>query len=203
MSRPSVEAERRKQILSAASEVIASVGLQDLRLAHIAKVAGVSSGTIHYYFSTKRDVINAAFEFTMSKSLERREPILSSQKDPLATLEQLVDSYLPDDAVSSEAWRVWAELWAEGMRHEELQQVNEHLYGQWRLVIIEVIRAAQQQGSIKEGDPASFANMLIGMIDGLAIQVLLHSPDMTLEHMRDNCRALIALFTVEGNAALT
>jgi AcrR family transcriptional regulator len=35
----------------------------------VAKQAGVSSGTVHYYFETKKDVLTAAFEFNLTDSL--------------------------------------------------------------------------------------------------------------------------------------
>ncbi|WGW11517.1 TetR family transcriptional regulator C-terminal domain-containing protein [Saxibacter everestensis] len=194
MPRPNVEAERREQILSAACVVLAEVGLQNLRLAQVAKAAGVSSGTIHYYFETKQDVVSAAFEFNMSNSLERRQSILASEQNPLEMLQELVESYLPADSRSLQAWRVWAELWAEGMRLDPLQEVNERLYGQWRDIVTDVLRAGQRQGLVKEGDPVRFANMLVGMVDGLAMQVLLHSPNMDLKNMRETCNALIGLF---------
>lgn len=191
MARPSVEAERREQILEAACTVIADVGLQALRLSDIAKVAGVSSGTITYYFDTKKDVVNAAFEFNFSKSLERRQGMFESHSSPIDALRGLVESYLPADEHALQAWRVWAELWAEGMRDETLQEVNERLYGQWRDLIAEAIRAAQEEGLAEPGDPEIMSNLLVGMIDGLAVQVLLHSRHMTVDRMRETCHCMI------------
>lgn len=194
MPRPSVEAERRKQILEATCAVIADTGLRSLRLSDVATVAGVSSGTIHYYFDTKKDVVNAAFEFNFSSSLERRRWILDPGRDPLGLLRDVVESYLPASEQALRAWRVWAELWAEGMRDGTLQQVNEQLYGQWRTVVCDMIRAAQEQGSAQPGDPKQLADMLIGMLDGLAVQVLLHSDNMSLPVMRETCRMFIDAF---------
>lgn len=135
MPRPSVEAERRPQILSAACAVIAQIGIPALRLSDVAKHAGVSSGTVHYYFETKRDVITAAFEFNLSDSLARRQELLSADKDSLAILHDVVESYLPADDRSRQAWKVWLALWAEGGRNEVLQEINDRLYGQWRDVV--------------------------------------------------------------------
>jgi AcrR family transcriptional regulator len=191
MPRPSVEAERRPQILSAACSVIASVGIPALRLSDVAKEAGVSSGTVHYYFETKRDVITAAFEFNLADSLARRQELLHSGKDGLAILNDLVESYLPNDDLSVRAWKVWLALWAEGSRDPVLQEINDRLYGQWRDVVTSVIAAAQREDLARAGDPADLANMLIGMLDGLAVQVLLESPRMTLATMRATCKAFI------------
>jgi AcrR family transcriptional regulator len=189
--RPSVEAQRREQILEAASAVIAEVGLQGLRLTDVAKLAGVSSGTVTYYFDTKKELVNDAFEFNFANSLRRHQWILESGNPPLDVLRLLVDSYLPDDERSLLAWRVWAELWAEGMRDKSLQEVNERLYGQWRDIIAGLIRAAQDQGVARSGDPVRLSNMLVGMLDGLAVQVLLQSGAMTLAQMRETCRGFI------------
>ncbi|WP_304112920.1 TetR/AcrR family transcriptional regulator [Mycolicibacterium bacteremicum] len=193
MPRPSVEAERRPQILAAACAVIASAGIPALRLSDVAREAGVSSGTVHYYFETKREVIAAAFEFNLADSLARRQELLASGKDSLAILHDLVESYLPNDESSVRAWKVWLALWAEGSRDPVLQEINDRLYGQWRDVVAGVIEAAQREGLARPGDPAAQANMLIGMLDGLAVQVVLDSPSMSLETMRKTCHDFIAI----------
>lgn len=199
MARPNVEAERREQILTAACAAIAHVGLNGLRVSDVAKEAGVSSGTVHYYFASKKDLVNAAFEFNFTSSLQRRQWLtaiddetLAVSKDPLGLLHEIIDSYLPDgDEPTLRAWRVWADLWAEGMRDTELQDMNERLYGQWRQLIATVIRQAQGQEQARPGDPVQLADMLISMIDGLAMQSLLHSTHVNHDSMRNVCRAFI------------
>ena len=191
MPRPSVEVERRKQILDAACTVIAKNGLQDLRLLEVAAVAGVSSGTIHYYFDTKKELINAAFEYNFRHSLERRKWLRDETREPLELLGEIVESYLPTRGVSLRAWRVWANLWAEGIRDPALRKINEELYDQWRELVRNTIAAAQRAGTAREGDPELLANMPIGMLDGLAMQVLLHAKAMSLDSMRETCRAFI------------
>ncbi|HEY0573843.1 MAG TPA: TetR/AcrR family transcriptional regulator [Pseudonocardia sp.] len=191
MPRPSVEVERRKQILDAACTVIAKNGLQDLRLLEVAAVAGVSSGTIHYYFDTKKELITAAFEYNFKHSLERRKWLRDETREPLELLGEIVESYLPTRGVSLRAWRVWANLWAEGIRDPALRKINEELYDQWRELVRNTIAAAQRAGTAREGDPELLANMLIGMLDGLAMQVLLHAKAMSLDTMRETCRAFI------------
>jgi len=186
-----VEAERRKQILDAACSVIAKHGLQQLRLLEVAAVAGVSSGTIHYYFDTKRELVNAAFEYNFRHSLERRKWLRDETREPLELLGEIVESYLPTRGVSLRAWRVWANLWAEGIRDPALRKINEELYDQWRELVRNAIAAAQRAGTAREGDPELLSNMLIGMLDGLAMQVLLRAKAMPLDTMRETCRAFI------------
>lgn len=192
MPRPNVEAERREQILSAACEVIADIGMQSLRLTDVAKRAGVSSGMIHYYFDTKRDLVKAAFELNYERSLQSRRDMLDSAgDDPLSTLRALAISYLPGNEQSTQAWRVWAELWAEGMRDADLQEINARLYGQWRELVHDLIVAGQSAGTVTDGLADEFTDVLIAMIDGMSIQYMMHAPQMSLDVMRSRVLAYI------------
>lgn len=191
MPRPHVEEERRQQILEATWHVIAVSGFRNLRLSDVAKRAGVSSGMIHYYFDTKHDLLKAAFERYYDYSTKRRQWLLESGKGPLETLRLLVESYLPVEDETLEGWHVWSELWVEGLQEPDLRQLNEDFYGQWRRLVTDIIRDGQDAGIIRAGSATELANMLIGMIDGLAIQVLLGSRSMTAERMRAACVAFI------------
>ena len=191
MPRPHVEEERRQQILEATWHVIAVSGFRSLRLSDVAKRAGVSSGMIHYYFDTKRDLLKAAFERYYEHSIERRQWVMETGTGPLELLKRIVESYLPIEDETLEGWHVWSELWVEGLQEPDLRELNEDFYGQWRRLVAGLIQDGQDAGVIRDGSSIELANMLIAMIDGLAIQVLLGSKSMTAERMRSTCLAFI------------
>ncbi|QFU85511.1 TetR/AcrR family transcriptional regulator [Amycolatopsis sp. YIM 10] len=191
MPRPSVEAERRAQILRAACAVIADKGFARLRVSDVAAAAGVSGGTVHYYFDTKQDLVHAAFEDNYVRSLQRRRWILDTSDDPVQKLRLVVDSYLPDGEETTEAWKVWAELWSQGMHQPELRELHDRMYGDWRRIVAGVIRDGQRGGQLRPGNAVHLANMLISMIDGLAYQVLLGSTAMPVSRMRATCLAFL------------
>jgi AcrR family transcriptional regulator len=192
MARASVEAERREQILSATCDVVSQLGFKSLRVADVAKRAGTSTGTVHYYFATKTDLMHAAFEWNFAQSLDRRRPILDAHPDPRVRLRNFVESYLPVDDATVRAWHVWAELWVEALHDADLQELNEQVYGEWRRIVAGIIRDGQDSGLFRNEDPVLVANGLIGMIDGLALQVLLSSRSMTVERMRAVCDQMIS-----------
>jgi AcrR family transcriptional regulator len=189
-----VEAERKEQILAAACEVVSEIGFKSLRIADVAKRAGTSTGTVHYYFDTKRDLMHAAFEWNFTQSLARRREILQSDASPSQRLREFVDSYLPQGDRTISAWHVWAELWVEALHDPDLQELNERVYGEWRRAVAAIIRDGQVAGEFREGDAVIFANGLIGMIDGLGLQVLLGSRSMTAERMRAVCEQVLGWF---------
>lgn len=203
MARPSVEAERREQILRAACEVVSEKGYKALRVTDVAKRAKISTGSVHYYFETKRDLVHAAFEWNFARSLERRKSILDRHSNARDRLRAFVDSYLPHDDETAAAWRVWAETWVEALHDADLRELNERIYGEWRSVIVEIVRLGQAEGLIREGDPLVLANALVGMIDGLAIQALAGSEHMTIDRMRSVCDHLLETMSAGREQAAT
>ncbi len=195
MPRVSVEVERKEEILSAACEVVSEVGFKSLRVADVAKRAGMSTGSVHYYFDTKRDLMHAAFEWNFKRSIERRRDLLESGEAPARRLRSFIESYLPRDATTVAAWRVWAELWVEALHDPDLQELNEQVYGEWRRTVAAIIRDGQAQGQFRDGDAVQLANGLVGMIDGLSLQVLMNSRAMTVERMREVCELFVTMAT--------
>lgn len=197
MPRPSVEAERRAQILAATREVVAEKGFKAMRISDVARKSGASTGTVHYYFETKRDLMHAAFEWNFEASQARRQPLIEAEQDPRARLHAFLSSYLPDDPVVVESWHMWIELWTEALHDTDLQELNERVYGEWRRTMAAIIRDGQDRGHFVEGDAVALANGLVSMVDGLALQVLLGSHSMTVETMRDVCARAVDLLLAD------
>ena len=195
MPRVSVEVERKEEILSAACEVVSEVGFKSLRVADVAKRAGMSTGSVHYYFDTKRELMHAAFEWNFKRSIERRRDLLESGEPPERRLRSFIESYLPLDATTVAAWRVWAELWVEALHDPDLQELNERVYGEWRRTVSAIIRDGQDQGQFRDGDAVQVANGLVAVIAGLSLQVLMGSRAMTVERMRDVCELFVTMAT--------
>ncbi|TNM41194.1 TetR/AcrR family transcriptional regulator [Nocardioides albidus] len=200
MARPSVEAERREQILSATRSVVAEKGFKAMRVADVAARSGISSGTIHYYFDTKRDLMHAAFEWNFENSEARRAALLEDIDDPSERLRMLLASYLPADDLLIESWHLWCSLWVEAIHEPDLQELNEKVYGEWRRGMAAIIRDGQLRGRFVDGDPVLLTNALISMVDGLAIQVLMSSRSMTLDRMRATCDGVVDLLTLPAAA---
>lgn len=197
MPRPNVEAERREQILRAACKVIAERGFRTLRVADVANEAQLSSGIVHYYFANKRDLVHAAFERNFTRSLERRSAILESNEEAVTRLRSLVDAYIPQDAETIQAWHVWTELWAEAIHDADLQELNDRAYGEWRRLVAGLVREGQAAGEIQDTDAVEVAQLLVAVLDGLALQVLVGSTSLTLSRMRTTCQSFIDRFRAE------
>jgi len=58
-----VATARVDEILRAACRVVVSGGASDLRIGSVAQEAGVSRTLVHYYFTTRQELLRATFAY--------------------------------------------------------------------------------------------------------------------------------------------
>ena len=63
-----IEAARRAQVVSAATEVIAELGYPSASLARIAERAGTSKGVVTYHFENKEDLVRAVYTEVLAQA---------------------------------------------------------------------------------------------------------------------------------------
>jgi AcrR family transcriptional regulator len=200
--RPNVEEQRRREILEAACDAIAERGFAAARIADIAERANTSSGTVHYYFANKEDVLHQALRFASEKSLDRQVAELEKISSARETLLKLIELNLPEEHEVVQEWILWMEFWLEALHRPDMRPVNEELYGHWRALVTEIVISGQEAGEFNDDVVAAdLANRFVALLDGLAIQVLLHSEQMTVPEMRRICAEFVD--AALGSRALT
>ena len=181
--RPSVEAERREDVLNATWELITEVGYGRVRIADIAARVGTSTGTIHYYFPTKEDVLDSAFRFAVEDAHRRSEKALAGLEDPWERFIALLDAHLPRGKVMKE-WLIWMQLWNEAAVRPELRALNETYYGRWIALVEEIVRDGQGRGTFQPIPARDFVVRFLAMMDGLVIQLTMDSSEVDIERLR-------------------
>ncbi|BDX33743.1 TetR family transcriptional regulator [Mycobacterium antarcticum] len=83
-------AQRRIEIIDAAIEVMARVGLAGLSMRVVANQAGIPLGALSYYFDDKSDLIAQAFQQLSDREIERVVRA-ADRLQPTMTPEQLAD----------------------------------------------------------------------------------------------------------------
>ncbi len=94
--RPDVSKKRKDQILDAATNVFSRRGFHDARVDDIAEEAGLSKGTLYWYFKSKDDIIigllDRLFEFGASGVRE----LQSKEMPATEMLRQAIDLLIKD-----------------------------------------------------------------------------------------------------------
>lgn len=182
--RQSIEQQRHDEVLDATWQLIAEVGYGRVRIADIAKRVGTSTGTIHYHFDTKEDVLDAAFRYAVADSRRHSEEAVAGLDDPWERLVALLDEHMPGGKGRKE-WLIWLQLWNEAAVRPELRSLNETHYGRWIDFVESIVLDGQEQGTFRRIDARDFVVRLLTMMDGMAIQVTTGSSEIRVEQLRD------------------
>nr|BFD81519.1 TetR family transcriptional regulator C-terminal domain-containing protein [Streptomyces sp. Xyl84] len=162
-------AERREELLRAAIGQIEARGVAAVRIADVAAVLGVSNALVLYHFSTKENLVAAAFARAAEDDLAHLRALLGRRTTALRRLRAALRWYAPTG--SAKGWRLWVEGWAAALREPALRKVARDLDRQWKAALTEVVAQGVAAGEFRCPDPEGTALRLTALLDGLAVQL--------------------------------
>lgn len=181
---PRGKPDRRNAILEAAWPLIAERGYHHVRVQDIAAICGTSTGTIHYYFPGKDDVLREALRFCVDQAFIRQGEVLRLIDNARKRLLALIEMQLPAGVQVRNEWSIWLQFWTETCLNPELRPLHNDFYDRWMDAVVRIVRRGQRQGIFRETDPTVFARLLTSATDGAAIKILTGAPNMSVDSMR-------------------
>jgi AcrR family transcriptional regulator len=179
--------EARNRILVAAADCIVRDGLVNVRMAGIAKAAGVSSGLVHYHFDTKEQLFTEVLSHSSAVSNSLTQQALErAGTQPVQRLSAFLDRCLPSDELLTHDWRLWQELDLLCLRQPALAKVGADVYEGLYASVTEIIEAGIESGDF-DLDPSEarmVAETAVGLCDGLGSRVVAPGPDLSLDEAR-------------------
>jgi AcrR family transcriptional regulator len=168
------EAGRRGQIIAAAAAVLGRQGFHETSLKDVAREAGVAPGLLHYYFSSKEDllcdVVGALERETM---LEWREAI-AGVDDPLERIVAALDHAADRSSQRPEFFRLLFDLYSLGLSSPNLRERCAELRAHFVAEIeLEVRRVLGRLPAYSVVPPRDLAAAVGGAIDGIALSGLI------------------------------
>lgn len=152
------KAERRNAILFAARDVVSTSDFAGLRVASVARQAGVATGTVYRYFPSKTELAREVFRHVSGHELAWLEDLARGAGSAPALIEVLVEAFV---GRALESPRLAHALLAEPLPAEV---AAERL--RFRRAFAEVFQGLIERGivagDLPEQDPALSATWLIG-----------------------------------------
>jgi AcrR family transcriptional regulator len=160
--------DRAADILQAACRVVVRDGAHGLRMANVAREAGVSKALLHYYFSTRQELVRAAFAFSSELWDEAVDARLAALPDGAGRVELYLSSWLDASEPFNEQRALWNEVWSSLRVDSELRPLVRDAYGAWVKRLVALIEQGRRDGSIPAAVVASSAGRrLAAVADGL------------------------------------
>lgn len=171
----------RLHILTVASSLISELGIKETSLKKISQEAGISKGTLYYYYSAKEDIIYDIADRNLKQITDEliawvdnvnanvfAETILKTlfKKILEAETRGRLHLYLLNDAVLS---------------NDSLAEKFEKQYNDWRETLIFGLNKVLS----KNGDNIALSYLILALLDGLVIQKMFGVKDIPVDDIVD------------------
>ena len=186
----------RDRILKAALELIIEAGIDQVRVAEIARRAGMSSGQVMYYFASKEHILLETLAWREHEDIMGTRAALAKATGAWRQLERFIGHYLPVGPADP-SWILWMEAWARVPHNRQVGKFLEELHTPWRDALAAIVARGVQEGAFAPtADIDDFTLRFTALLDGLAI--------IRLRHMHHPSRKrLIELAMTTARAELT
>jgi AcrR family transcriptional regulator len=165
--------------------------MDDVRVARIARAAGVSTALVHYHFATREALLGEALRHSFGHAAQARTSLRTGAGASAARLlARMIEHCLPVPGRLEREWVLWVELWLRAVRHPALQEVCHELYARLHEWFADVIAEGVARGELEVADVDATTDVLLGAIDGVGVRVLAGDPDLPLERARELLLAL-------------
>lgn len=163
-----IAGERVADILQAACRVVVRDGAHGLRMAEVAREAGVSKALLHYYFSTRQELVRAAFAFSSDLWDEAVEVQLARAPTGAKRVEVYLLASVDSNEVYDEHRALWNEVWSSLRVDSELRPLVRDAYRAWMNRLVALIEEGRTDGSVpKEVSARPAGRRLAALADGL------------------------------------
>ncbi len=172
--------DMRLHILTVASNLISELGIKETSLKKISQEAGISKGTLYYYYSAKEDIIYDIADRNLKQITDEliswvddvdanvlAETILKTLFENILEAETRakLHIYLLNDAITA---------------NSSLAEKFEKRYNDWRETLIFGIDKVLPK---KNGDNVALSYLILALLDGLIIQRMFGTKDIPLDEI--------------------
>ena len=180
--REQMREERRSQILASALAVFSQKGFHVSSVSDVAAHAGVSQGTIYWYFDSKEELFDAAimeyfadFGTEMTSALEGG----GTASEKLRALAKNMDRFV---AEAQQVLVAFLSYWASGQGQQKSAQLWIEVLREYADYMVTVIEEGISTGEFKEVDARGLVWAMSAAYDGLAAYAMF-IPEIDVERV--------------------
>lgn len=180
--RAQIRAERRSQILASALVVFSQKGFHASNVSDVAAHAGVSQGTIYWYFDSKEELFDAAimeyfrdFGVAMISTLESN----GTASEKLRTLAKNMDRFV---AEAQQVLVAFLSYWASGQGQRRSAQLWIEVLREYADYLVAVIEEGISTGEFRDVDARGLVWAMAAAYDGLAAYAMF-IPEIDVERV--------------------
>ena len=159
--------DRRAEIVSAATRIALSEGLDQVTLRSIAEELGVVGSLVSHYFPSVDELLAEAFAGAAGAERDDIFAAVDEADTPLAGLRRLLLRLVDDER--DEISTLWIDAWHGGRRRPALNEEVGRQTEAWIVRLSALIEAGEQAGEFHTDNPRRSAARIMAVVDGLSV----------------------------------
>ncbi len=178
-TQPEINRFRRETLIDATIQIVAKHGIENATFAKICEAAGVSRGLPGHYFRDKDDLICQAYQHLLDIHVAHTAAAMQAAKGRSSErLKAFVQSCLPSDGNTRHYRTAYLAFWTLSMANKKMVKITSDSYRVLYESVTEAFHDAAEEAGV-ELDPREEAVALIGMIDGLWLDISIGASGIT------------------------
>ncbi len=165
-----LETIRRTQIITAALAKLSEAGSFEVTLDDIARAAGLSKGGLAHYFSSKEELVRAAFREFFDRIFLRSKETMDRCPDPVSKLLSFSWLYNWDDPDVNLGYPLLFDCMALAARDPEYRALFHDWVRSWIVLLEEAVHEGIKRGVIPKCDPSGKAKAISAIYHGIALR---------------------------------
>jgi len=189
----------RQQVLDAAIRVLAEHGYAKTSVSDIAAAAGMSKGAVHYHFESKDDLIASVLARSAEVISQRVKGAWKAAGAPHEKIRRAIREMRESRKAQVPEIVVLADLMAQAMYDPKLREAFARMFQENRAEVARQLDADFKELGLSPKIPIEVVpKLLLGLLDGLALQDFFDPPSESEEQATDAAIERIAFLLLES-----
>lgn len=184
---------RRRSLISATISAISSHGLSNITLAKIAGLAGLTAGTVNFYFESKQSLLLATLRHVAEEFESAVDQALAGHAEPADRLAALIEVSLSEHLLTFDKVAVWYAFMSEASSRADYQMICREREQRYAALIqeecVQLVEAAGREG---EANAVAIGRAICGLIDNVWQDLLFKGAAFDLLAEREQCYGFLA-----------
>jgi AcrR family transcriptional regulator len=166
--------QRARDLMMAALGLFARRDFSAVTIKDIAKVAGVNTALIYYYFDNKEDLFRATLDYAVERALENYRRLGERHSDPVDLINDWFDNHAELSEPIRELVKIMLDYRTARTQLRVIDDIIKLFYDEECRIISESVRRGIAMGVFRRVDPEAAANIASTHLDGIMVRSMIH-----------------------------
>jgi AcrR family transcriptional regulator len=181
------QGQKRRELADAALRVVMERGVDAASIAHVAKAAGISKGTVYLYFDSKEALLVAAARRWVEQLRARATPPAPTHDDARDAIRALLEASIAGFMAAPDVLRVFLGMTEFFLRAPELQRfaIAREVSSPMRAAITALLIQGAQGGQFRTfatQEAEAIATNIVAFVDGLGLHYATGPDQLDVHH---------------------